>query len=1381
AQWALSLALLQEMQGAKFVEAPDISSFGAALSACEAGRRWQQVLQLLGAMRTSGVPPDIVACNTAISSCFRAERWELALSVFRDLQREKMLAPNVVSFSAAISACERGRLWQQVLELLDEMRFHQVTPNVVTVNATISVLEKTRHWQLALAFFTLARQNKVIPNVITFSSIISACEKGEQWQRSLAIFRDEAMKLPGNVNVVTFGAAMAACERGSKWEEALALSSEMRSRALRPNVITYSALASACEKGQQWDKVLALLADMRRDALRPNAVTYSASLGSWHWSRALGLFQELLLQSLPPDAVAFGNMVASCARGHAWHQALALMQHIRRCGQQPSVVIYNSSMSACEKASQWSLVLDLMEQLRRRASRRRLRGLAAKESFKTPGAAKDVRLGRAAAEAPMLPVASSRNRKAKAAAGTAKYAAAVRTAASETARLADLDAAAVRRLAEFDAAAVRTAASEIARLAEKDASAVRKAALETARLADESAAAVKTAASESARLAEENAPAVMEAAETTAMPSSVIELSIDGKGRCLCATAPAHCCELALAIRFNAWDAVDGLGLLVYRTTSKCSHSCGPSCIAQIGRDGIMELRANSDLQTNAEAQNMGLSDQWRKAYEDRLKKNSEEVRKKPASAWLKGTESLLFLDDMRPWVPPVSDPADGTTGPPPFDADDEKSTPRPHKVLIFCQFHASMDLLQAYCAFRNWRALRLDGGTSRVLRELDMRDFNSHDEDYFVYIIGTRAGGLGINLATANHVVLFEQDWNPHVDSQAIDRAHRIGQYRKVFIYRLIQEWGVEERLHHRQQTKLRMEQCVINKKTEADDGAGADGEAAMDASEKLSAEEVMLLLQHGEGVLKNFSGENLAPLTLQDLLERPHRPFPALAKEEAPSSPPSLQGIKEEFIEDTGEGREAPRNANGAEEEPPLPPPPPANRRREVPDLEFAAPVKRTSSGRIIKVPTQFVVEEIEKKVSVKKDLVKHFKHCFCCGDGPAKKVKRGRKKAQDSESEEDPLELDLFCNTCPNGYHKSCVPPHAREVTKNGFAGKRWACPWHACGMCSRTANACGGMLIHCSECPSALCYDCFPPNFRRVYPPEKFWTELNGRGWNVSPQKMVFFKCNSCRTLDDQNKRQQMRAEDLEAQQDEKKRAALEEKRSLAATKKRLEEEEARRRLKMHLLEHERSALSTEIQRMRDRVVRAAEQLWPPTFRSKWIDRCRSTKGQQELSKLAMAHLKSAAAPSVERLSQALAICSNCNFPGHKVKQCPLPPEKESISTKSETGGSGTKGYYKRGCSLCQSASHGRMQCSKLNPEQRSEYEGRRDQLKQLAEALEKATTLTEPKLDEAATAPKALVEVWKETEDRVWCQVDAVLRESGDLSRLHGADAFCCCW
>ncbi|CAJ1447398.1 unnamed protein product, partial [Effrenium voratum] len=106
--------------------------------------------------------------------------------------------------------------------------------------------------------------------------------------------------------------------------------------------------------------------------------------------------------------------------------------------------------------------------------------------------------------------------------------------------------------------------------------------------------------------------------------------------------------------------------------------------------------------------------------------------------------------------------------------------TPQPHKVLIFCQYVHTLDFLEAYCAFRQWRCLRLDGSTARVLRELDMRDFNSHDEDLFVYLIGTRAGGLGVNLASANHVVIYEQDWNPHVDHQAIDRAHRIGQSRQ-------------------------------------------------------------------------------------------------------------------------------------------------------------------------------------------------------------------------------------------------------------------------------------------------------------------------------------------------------------------------------------------------------------------------------------------------------------------------------------------------------------------------------------------------------------------------------------------------------------------------
>ena len=66
---------------------------------------------------------------------------------------------------------------------------------------------------------------------------------------------------------------------------------------------------------------------------------------------------------------------------------------------------------------------------------------------------------------------------------------------------------------------------------------------------------------------------------------------------------------------------------------------------------------------------------------------------------------------------------------------------------------------------------LRLDGSTNKFVRELDIRDFNNDNTCYFVYLISTRAGGLGINLTAANHVVIYDHDWNPFIDLQAVDR----------------------------------------------------------------------------------------------------------------------------------------------------------------------------------------------------------------------------------------------------------------------------------------------------------------------------------------------------------------------------------------------------------------------------------------------------------------------------------------------------------------------------------------------------------------------------------------------------------------------------------
>ena len=228
---------------------------------------------------------------------------------------------------------------------------------------------------------------------------------------------------------------------------------------------------------------------------------------------------------------------------------------------------------------------------------------------------------------------------------------------------------------------------------------------------------------------------------------------------------------------------------------------------------------------------------------------------KRSSRAWLKSTsDGLLFLDEMRPWRPAASKgDASGESGrvseAPPGTApaasfaselDGEDGTPQPHKVLIFSQFHAVLDILESYCNWRGFRTLRLDGGTRRLIRELDMRDFNNPDEDCFVYLIGTRAGGLGINLASANHVVLFDQDWNPHVDSQAVDRSHRIGQRRTVTIYRLVHEWGVEERMVHRQEMKLKMAKYIVDAPSEGD----AEDADIVAPGERLSQAEVLSML---------------------------------------------------------------------------------------------------------------------------------------------------------------------------------------------------------------------------------------------------------------------------------------------------------------------------------------------------------------------------------------------------------------------------------------------------------------------------------------------------------------------------------------------------------
>lgn len=132
-------------------------------------------------------------------------------------------------------------------------------------------------------------------------------------------------------------------------------------------------------------------------------------------------------------------------------------------------------------------------------------------------------------------------------------------------------------------------------------------------------------------------------------------------------------------------------------------------------------------------------------------------------------------------------------------------------RVLIFSQMSRVLDILEDYCFFREFEYCRIDGSTDHEDRIKAIDEYNKPDSSKFVFLLTTRAGGLGINLTTADVVVLFDSDWNPQADLQAMDRAHRIGQKKQVKVFRFVTDNSVEEKILERATQKLRLDQLVI------------------------------------------------------------------------------------------------------------------------------------------------------------------------------------------------------------------------------------------------------------------------------------------------------------------------------------------------------------------------------------------------------------------------------------------------------------------------------------------------------------------------------------------------------------------------------------------
>ncbi|TPX32545.1 hypothetical protein SmJEL517_g04395 [Synchytrium microbalum] len=178
-------------------------------------------------------------------------------------------------------------------------------------------------------------------------------------------------------------------------------------------------------------------------------------------------------------------------------------------------------------------------------------------------------------------------------------------------------------------------------------------------------------------------------------------------------------------------------------------------------------------------------------------------------------------------------------------------------RVLIFSQMSRVLDILEDYCFWRGYQYCRIDGQTAHEDRIRMIDDYNAEGSEKFIFLLTTRAGGLGINLATADTVVMYDNDWNPQVDLQAEDRAHRIGQKKQVVVFRFITENTIDEKVIEKATQKLRLDQLVIQQ-----------GRATVKPG--MTNEDLLSMIQHGAESIFKSADSTIGNDDIEEILKR-------------------------------------------------------------------------------------------------------------------------------------------------------------------------------------------------------------------------------------------------------------------------------------------------------------------------------------------------------------------------------------------------------------------------------------------------------------------------------------------------------------------------------
>merc|ERR1719381_166898 len=191
------------------------------------------------------------------------------------------------------------------------------------------------------------------------------------------------------------------------------------------------------------------------------------------------------------------------------------------------------------------------------------------------------------------------------------------------------------------------------------------------------------------------------------------------------------------------------------------------------------------------------------------------------------------------------------------------------HKTLIFSQMTKMLDILGDYLNLKKIKFCRLDGSMQFMDRQENIDTFNK-DPEHKVFLLSTRAGGLGINLTAADTCIIYDSDWTPQQDLQAQDRCHRIGQTKPVMIYRMVTANTIDQRIVERAAAKRKLEKMVIHREK-----FKSGAENVKSSLQSISPQELLSLLDSQDYVGEvsasdKYQGQVFTDQQLSKLLDR-------------------------------------------------------------------------------------------------------------------------------------------------------------------------------------------------------------------------------------------------------------------------------------------------------------------------------------------------------------------------------------------------------------------------------------------------------------------------------------------------------------------------------